>query len=430
MECRQISGGNRCQSWLVRLSEPEGGSRMVYLRYQPPRAPSVEPYTVWREAEIYRAIDMTGVPAARLVAVHAEHQAIITSALEGGAEYRRLSDEAQKSAIALEFVQALATLHSVPLASLPASDLTACPSIEDCIRQELQIWRSMYEEAGGVDQLIELALSWLDSNLPQASEAPVMVHGDAGPGNFLFKDGRLTGLIDWELAHGGDPMEDLAWFAMRCVMEPVPDFSACIAAYEAASSRKVDAARLLYFCVFVSTRVVIIRHRNVTGLPGNSIVSRALNRRLLVDALARAEGISLGLPQPMTSGPTARTRLYDGLIDDLRALTDSNSHEVSALSKNAAKVLKYLREYDRYGAELEGRLAALLGPLIDGGAEASAEENLRRLTEAIASGAQNLGGLLQAFAAVCADEAQIAAPSSGRVATRGFPNFIRRLKPK
>jgi len=93
-------------------------------------------------------------------------------------------------------------------------------------------------------------------------------------------------------------------------------------------------------------------------------------------------------------------------------------------------VLKYLREYDRYGAELEGRLAALLGPLIDGGAEASAEENLRRLTEAIASGAQNLGGLLQAFAAVCADEAQIAAPSSGRVATRGFPDFIRRLKPK
>lgn len=427
---KQISGGNRCQSWLVRLSGREEGSSMVYLRYQPPRAPSVEPYTVWREAEIYRAIDATGVPAARLVAVHREHQAIITSALEGGAEFRRLSDESQKTSISLEFVQALAKLHSVPLASLPASDLTACSSIEDCVRQELNIWRSMYEEAGEADQLIELALSWLDSNLPQASEAPVMVHGDAGPGNFLFKDGHLTGLIDWELAHGGDPMEDLAWFAMRCVMEPVPDFSACIAEYETASGRKVDAARLLYFCVFVSTRVVIIRHRNVTGLPGNSIVSRALNRRLLVDALARAEGISLSLPPAMTSGPTERTDLYDGLIDDLKALSETESQEVSAFSKNAAKVLKYLREYDRYGAELDGRLAALFVPLPEGGASSSAAENLRALTDGIASGAQNLGDLLQTYAAICADEAQIAAPSSGRVATRGFPEFIRKLRPE
>ena len=57
-------------------------------------------------------------------------------------------------------------------------------------------------------------------------------------------------------------------------------------------------ARILYHRVLVSARVVVIRHRNVTGEPGNAIVSRALNRRLLVQALADASGCVADPPQP------------------------------------------------------------------------------------------------------------------------------------
>lgn len=51
--------------------------------------------------------------------------------------------------------------------------------------------------------------------LPETDHVPgaVLVHGDYGPNNMLF-DPRtvvVTGLLDWEWAHVGGPIEDLAW---------------------------------------------------------------------------------------------------------------------------------------------------------------------------------------------------------------------------
>jgi aminoglycoside phosphotransferase (APT) family kinase protein len=281
-----ISGGNRCRSWAVELTGAAPGRDKVYLRYQPPRAPSAEPYTVWREARIYAAIRDTAVPAPRLLAVHRDHQAIVTELSPGKADYRRLTDQTARLTVIQDFVRSLAALHALPLSALKLPGYRHGMSIKDCVTAELDTWRAMYEEVGRPEPLVAVALDWLYANLPDPAGAPSLVHGDAGPGNFLFHNGRMSALLDWELAHPGDPMEDLAWFSMRAVMEPAPDFPARIEDYASAVGAPVDLARIRYHRVFVSTRVVIIRHRNVTGEPGNSIVSRSLNRRLLIEALA------------------------------------------------------------------------------------------------------------------------------------------------
>ena len=419
----QISGGNRCRSWLVRIA---GGTHdRVYLRYQPPRAPSVEPYTVWREAQVYLAIAGTGVAAPRLLAVHPEHQAIVTTAAEGRADFRRLTDPAVEMAIIADLMQTLARLHAAPLASLPTGTLGCPATIADCVRGEIRIWKDMYLETGSTDPMIELALDWLNRNVPDADEPPVLVHGDAGPGNFLFQDGHMTALVDWELAHPGDPIEDLAWFSMRTVMEPVPDFGASLAAYAAASGRRIDLRRLLYHRVMVSARVVIIRHRNVTGLPGNSIVSRALNRRLLVDALAAAEGVDLTPTTEISAGPTPRSVLYDEILDDLRQIADRYDPALRAFATNAAKVLKYLREYDRIGAAADDRARRALAALL-GREPATTAEAMDWLTEAVATHQIDMADALRTFAALVADDAQLAALSSGGMARRSFPHIPER----
>lgn len=396
---RPISGGNRCRSWAVRTAD---GGPGLYLRYQPPRRPSAEPYTVWREASFYRALEGSGVPAPRLIAVHDEAQAILTELAPGRADFRRLHDPDQKTAIARDLMQALARLHALPLDRLGEG---AAGRIAPKVAQEIAIWRAMYRETGRDDALIDLALDWLAANLPDPDAAPAFVHGDAGPGNFLFEDGRMTALLDWELAHVGDPMEDLAWFSMRCVMEPVPDFAAAIREYETATGRPVDVARIRYHRVFVSTRVVIIRHHNVTGEPGNSIVSRALNRRLLVDALAAATGIVLPAQAPLEAEATELTPLYDAVIADLRDRIAGAAGDpaVIAAAKGIAKVMKYLREQDRIGAAARAARAEALAALD------------------AAPGALPFADRLAFLAGEVAREAQIAAPSSGGLATRTFP---------
>lgn len=416
----QISGGNRCRSWLIRLSGQVDGPDKIYLRYQPPRAHSAEPYTVWREALIYRAVEATNVCAPKLLAVHDIHQAIVTTAADGRADYRRLSDAAQKTAIAHEFVEALAHLHACPISELPIGRLSAPSTIADCVRAEIAIWRAMYEETDRRDPLVELALNWLVANVPIPKDAPVLVHGDAGPGNFLFQGQHMTGLVDWELAHPGDPFEDLAWFCMRSVMEPVPDFAGALRHYETVSGRSIDHARLQYHRVFVSARVVIIRHRNVTGLPGNSIVSRSLNRRLLVDALAAAEGVYLPPTEPIATTANERTAYYEGIVEDLKRLSEGQAPAVADFAKNTAKVLKYLCQYDSFGREVERRSLHHIGALL-GQDVTDLHAARQKLAHAIATDQIGFEPALQTISALVAMDAQLAAPSSGSMAKRGFP---------
>ena len=74
------------------------------------------------------------------------------------------------------------------------------------------------ESAAEVDSLVALwpAANWLERNLPALDRASV-VHGDYRAGNFLFDEasGRITAILDWELVHLGDPLEDLGWICMR-----------------------------------------------------------------------------------------------------------------------------------------------------------------------------------------------------------------------
>lgn len=406
------SGGNRCRSWAIDVAAP-GGIVEAFLRYAPPRPASAEPYTVHREAQVYRAIVSAGLRAPRLIAEHPRLQAVLTSRAPGIAEYRRLSDPAEKQAIARDLMATLAQLHCIPAAGIALDGGGHGPRIAAHVRAELGIWQAMYAETGRTDPLIDLAFRWLDGNMPDPDGPVALVHGDAGPGNFLFEHGRMTALIDWELAHLGDPMEDLAWLSMRCVMEPVPDFSGCLREYERYAGSPVDPARIRYHRVFVSTRVVVIRHRNVTGEPAHTIVSQALNRRLLVEALSDAAGVPAAVPAPLDLPATERGGLYDHVLSDLRdvIVARSTDRQVVAKAKEAAKVLKYLQAADRYGAALatadDAALAALLGPDAD--------------PNALAAGRIPFPLALAYLAGQAARQAQLAAAASGGIAHRHYP---------
>lgn len=421
----QTSGGNRARSWAIDVAHPDGTVAEVFLRYGPPRPPGVEPYTIHREAQVYRAIAGLDIRAPRLIAEHPRIEAILTDRAHGIAEFRRLKEPQVKQAIVAEVMADLARLHLHPVAGIVLDGGVSGGRIADHVRREVAIWRAMYEEAAERDALIELAFAWLDANMPDPDGPVVLAHGDAGPGNFLFEHGRLTALIDWELAHLGDPMGDLAWFSMRCVMEPVPDFAAALAAYEKAGGFPVDRARILYHRVLVSTRVVVIRHRNVTGEPAHAIVSRALNRRLLVEALSDASGVPVAWPAPIVAEATARAGLFAHVLDDLRdvVVARSTDGQVIAKAKNAAKVIKYLEAWDRIGEQVEQAERRALARLLGTEGTATLTQARSDLAAAIAAGRVSFAQALAFFAGQAARDAQLASGASGGIAGRHYPSL-------
>ena len=118
-------------------------------------------------------------------------------------------------------------------------------------------WQAVVEDdATGPEPVARIAADWLIENAPAPEPEPAVVHGDYRRGNFLVKGGRITAILDWEMVHVGDPLEDLAWACDDLwvsggpnVAGTVPETEA-IRIWEEASGRKVDAARYRWWKVF------------------------------------------------------------------------------------------------------------------------------------------------------------------------------------
>jgi aminoglycoside phosphotransferase (APT) family kinase protein len=130
--------------------------------------------------------------------------------------------------------------------------------------------------------VLEESLLWLRQNPPEADEI-TLVHGDYRLGNFLIeRDGegaRLRGILDWELVHLGDPLEDLAWYSSELWRGGTPWASGMVLpeefadAYSAASGRRVDPERMAFYRVFSVVKMAAIM---LTGI-------RALNEGRTLD---------------------------------------------------------------------------------------------------------------------------------------------------
>jgi aminoglycoside phosphotransferase (APT) family kinase protein len=108
-----------------------------------------------------------------------------------------------RHALGLDFVDVQAAIHAIDWRSYGLEFLAA--------RDQLDHWEAFYAEARLVElPLIREAIAWLRGNLVPSGRL-VLCHGDYRIGNVMVRDGRIAAVFDWELAHIGDPVEDIAY---------------------------------------------------------------------------------------------------------------------------------------------------------------------------------------------------------------------------
>ncbi len=109
--------------------------------------------------------------------------------------------------------------------------------------------------------VFELALRWLRDHDPGPPEEVTLVHGDFRHGNLIVGPDGVRAVLDWELAHLGDPMEDLGWICVNSwrfgeIDKPVGGFGSreeLFAGYEAAGGQ-VDPSRVNFWEVMGTLR--------------------------------------------------------------------------------------------------------------------------------------------------------------------------------
>jgi len=111
-----------------------------------------------------------------------------------------------------------------------------------------------------IEPAVRGAIRWLRRNPPPDPAKPAIVHGDYRSGNFLFlPDGTISAILDWEMCHIGDPLEDIAWAinAMWSMERHMP-LDAALPIWEAASGQRVDRDALDWWRLFVAVKACAI----------------------------------------------------------------------------------------------------------------------------------------------------------------------------
>ena len=121
--------------------------------------------------------------------------------------------EPHAAAIGQDFFSTLGRIAAADPVTLPIAELGDPPEPDACWRRELDYWSGVIEADELHPQpIVRAAIRRLRANPPPPAAKVSVVHGDYRSGNFLHDgEGHIIAVLDWEMAHLGDPLEDLAW---------------------------------------------------------------------------------------------------------------------------------------------------------------------------------------------------------------------------
>jgi aminoglycoside phosphotransferase (APT) family kinase protein len=274
--------------------------------------------------------------------------------------------------------------------------------------QSVQHTFSTYLALNEPQPMIDFTAAWLLANLPP--ERPLgLVHSDFRNGNFIVDPEKgIVAVLDWELAHAGDPARDLGWLCTRSwrfgVDKPVGgfgDYDDLFAGYESVTATPVDRAAVRFWEVFgsfwwaVGTLSMAQSWRDGTE---PSVERPMIGRR---SSECQIDCVNLIIPGPahrpggeakmLSSTGLPRT---DELLESVRnflskdlgkSLEGRNAFLARVAANSVDTVLRELKLGDDAAAHERGHLAVLLG--MDGGLQ----DQRRKLCEKIRAGGFDLG---------------------------------------
>lgn len=287
VSARKLTAGASADTWLLACAE---GQQLVLRLDSGGEAFGGSAGKV-AEARAQQLGGQAGAPVAEVVDIFEQHPQLGSGYLMAFCEGESLGNrilkeerfELARTKLTEQCAQALAAIHSV------SAEQAGFLAVSGAAEQLDFLYRVHLDYAEHLP-VFSAVYGWLRKHLP-TPEKPVLVHGDFRLGNFLVDEQGLAAVLDWELVHLGDPLEDLGWLCVKAWRFQKPEnpaggfgsYQALIDAYQAASGRPVDLWRLKYWQLFGTFRWgVICQYQAYTHLRGDvrSLERAAIGRRV------------------------------------------------------------------------------------------------------------------------------------------------------
>jgi aminoglycoside phosphotransferase (APT) family kinase protein len=287
----RLSGGASQETWSFDIVHPQGNVGAILRRLpkgygaSPSRAAGLEV-----EAKLMQLAHDAGLPSPKVMHVLKPEDDLgigfIMRRVEGETIPRKILRDEQfagaRPILARQLGRIVAGIHGLPRAQLPKlREMTATKEVVEIGRE--------YRSFNWPRPVFDLALRWVADHDPGPPEEMTLVHGDFRHGNLIIGPDGVRAVLDWELAHLGDPMEELGWVCVNSwrfgeIDKPVGGFGSredLFAGYEEAG-RKVDRSRAKFWEVMGTLRWGVMccgMMQRFRSLPDHSMERAMIGRR-------------------------------------------------------------------------------------------------------------------------------------------------------
>ncbi len=346
---RRLSGGASQETYRVEIETAQGPRTLAVRRAAKGVGGTGQGPGLAVEAELFRIAREAGVPEPEIHHVFEEDEGLgegfvmewLDGETVGGKILRSPELEAVRPKLAFECGEVLARIHGIDPKAAGLDQKLATVSTRDYVTE---VW-NRYQSFDTAMPMIDYTARWLLDHLPEEME-PRLVHNDFRNGNVMVAPEGVVAVLDWELAHLGDPIRDLGWICTNSWrfgrhelrVGGFGDLEQLLDGYESVSGQRIDPAHVHFWEVFGSFWWAA------------SSLSMAAFWRAGADKTVERPGIARRSSECQVD---CANLIIPGPVELVEAETPASSVDMPRVDELIASVRDFLRE-DARGA-LEGR---------------------------------------------------------------------------
>lgn len=389
ISCQQLSAGASQETYCITLKNQSGETKLALRRSQPTAqsGSSVGAITLETEAQLFQLAGANDIPGPAVVYVLQATDELgvgfIMEWLDGETMGQRINRSEELAAIRAKLAhdcgEILGRIHLLDWQDTQLAN--SLPQIEPTELVD-ETW-ALYRDLNVPVPMIDYTWRWLKDNLPQDTRR-TLVHGDFRNGNLMVTPTGINAVLDWELAHIGDPARDLGWlcvnswrFGSRDL--PVGGFGSTadlLSGYRAATGIEISQQTLTFWQVFGSFwwAMATLQMANAWRTGDTPSLERpVIGRR---SSEAQMDCVNLLIPGDFDLPNTEQTNdtgtqlpmpaeLLEGvarfLKEDVAAQLDPHNHFLAKVAANSLRIAQ--REFE-HGPQLQAAEEERLNALV------------------------------------------------------------------
>ncbi len=326
-------------------------------------------YPLEHEFRVLRVLESEGLRVPRIHGFCPDPPAIVMEKSAGRANLATAETEDERKAVLDDYMTLLAELHAIDPRRFEAIGVERPVGAEALGFMDLERWEKAYRASKKrPEPIIEFTAAWLRRNVPRDREAVACLAVDAG--QFLFDEGRVTAMIDLELACLGDPAADLAAMRGRDMGEPLGDLDAAFATYHEKTGSRIPTPVIDYHTVRFNLYTPFTCASIVADPPLSVDLVQYLGwywvwSRASIEVIAARSGVELVPPAIPAPAPTPHLGAHALLVEKLAELRGAQegflAFELDTTWRNASYLERVESMWPEMAAEEAAEIDALLG---------------------------------------------------------------------